>query len=119
MGPATIPLLELRAALVFATGAMLALHLASTFLLRQGIRPVTLLRWEAIYYVLLLAALALPSFRRLFVPAIVLAAVHLSAWLYVEKHPPATPPNRRVLRGVLLFDSAEAVVLAWIIFAIV
>jgi hypothetical protein len=98
---------------------MFALHLATAPLLRRGMRAITLLRLEAIYYVLLLAAMALPAFRKVMVPAIVLGAIHLIAWAYTEKRPAEGTPRPGLLRAVLVFDTAEAVVLAWIAYRIV
>lgn len=111
--------LILRAFLVAATGSMFALHLGTTTLLKHGVRAVTLLRWEIAYYVLLLAAVTLPSFRGLLAQAVVLAVLHLAAWGYSELHPEAGMPRPAVLRAVRIFDSAEAIVLAWILVAMV
>lgn len=111
-------ILMCRAFLVAITGAMFALHLGSKTLLKNGVRAVTLLRWEIAYYALLLAAVTLPVFRGLLVPAVVLAALHLAAWVYVERRRDNRLPQPRVLRAVQIFDSAEALVLVWIVFAI-
>ena len=108
-----------RAFLVAITGAMIALHLASTTLLKHGVKAVTLLRWEVAYYVLLLAAIELPPFRGLLLPGIVLAALHLAAWLYSEAHRDEGIPRSGVLRAVTIFDSVEAIVLAWIVFTLI
>jgi hypothetical protein len=106
----------LRYLLLSATAAMFLLHLATAPLLRRGVRGVTLLRFEIAYYVLLLAALAVPQFRRVMVPAIVLAALHLAAWIYSEIHHEKGVPRPGVLRAVQIFDTGEAAVLAWIAF---
>ena len=107
-----------RAFLVVVTSAMFALHLASTTLLKHGVRAVTLLRWEITYYVLLLGAVILPPFRGLLIPAVVLAVLHFGAWTYSELHREQGIPRPQVLRAVTLFDSAEAIVLAWILIAL-
>jgi len=106
----------LRYLLLAATAAMFILHLATAPLLRRGIRAVTLLRFEIAYYVLLLAALAVPAFRRVLVPAIILTALHLAAWIYSEIHREQGVPRPGVLRAVQVFDTGEAVVLAFIAF---
>lgn len=116
MSPAAI--LTLRYLLVAATAAMFALHLVSAPLLRRGVPAVTLLRWEGAYYVLLLASLLVPDFRRLLIPAIVLAVIHFSAWAYTERRPSTEPPSPGILRAVQVFDATEAVVLVWIAIAI-
>lgn len=93
---------------------MIGLHLCTTVLLKRGVRAVTLLRLEITYYVLLLLTLSFPTFRIVVVPAIVLAGIHAAAWIYSESHRGDKVPSRPVLTAVQLFDSGEAVALAWI-----
>ena len=103
-----------RYLLLAATAAMFALHLASGALLRRGIRAVILLRFEGAYYVVILLALAVPAFRGVMWPALVLAALHFAAWAYSEARPEPGIPRPGVLMAVQIFDWAEAVALAWI-----
>ena len=102
-----------RYLLLAATAAMFVLHLASGVLLRRGIRAVTLLRFEGAYYAVILAALAVPAFRGVLWPAMVLAALHFAAWAYSEARPEPGVPRRSVLMAVQIFDWAEAIALAW------
>ncbi len=103
-----------RYILLAATVAMFVLHLASTALLKRGVRATTLLRLEIVYYALLLTAITIPVLRILLVPAIVLAVLHAAVWMYSEVRRQDGIPSRSVLLGVQVFDSAEAVALAWI-----
>ena len=107
----------LRYILLAATAAMFVLHLTSTTLLKRGVRAVTLLRFEVGYYAMLLAALLFPAFRMVIIPAIALAAIHAAAWIYSELRHAGTL-SRTIMIGVLIFDSAEALVLAGIAFAL-
>ena len=93
---------------------MFVLHLLTTVLLKRGIRAVTLLRWEIAYYGVLLSVLLVPSFRMLVIPAVALAALHATAWLYSEVRHDQRVPGRQMLIAVQIFDSAEAAALAWI-----
>ncbi len=107
-----------RYLLLIATASMFLLHLVSARLLRRGVWAVTLLRWEAAYYALLLAALTLPAFRKVTIPAVVLGALHIAAWLYTEREKPVVL-GERLLMAVRVFDAGEAIVLAWIALAVV
>lgn len=109
----------LRYVLLAATVAMIGLHLCTTLLLKRGVRAVTLLRVEIAYYVLLLVALAFPAFRIVLAPAVVLAGIHAAAWMYSEVNRDNAVPSRPVLIGVQVFDSGEAVALAWIAYGLV
>ncbi len=102
-----------RYLLLIATAAMFLLHLVSAPLLRRGVRGVTLLRWEAVYYALLLAGLVLPAFRRVTIAAVILGTLHVAAWIYTEREKPVVP-GERLLMAVRVFDAGEAIVLAWI-----
>jgi hypothetical protein len=107
----------LRCVLLVATAAMFFLHLGTGLLLKRGVRPVTLLRFEAAYYLVMAATLFLPQFRTVLFPVILLAALHLAGWLYSEMkmtHTNASVVPRNVIVAVQIFDWSEAVVLAWI-----
>lgn len=105
----------LRAVLLGATAAMIALHLITGKLLKAGVRGVTLLRWEAAYYALLLAAVA-AGMREVLIPAVALGAIHLAGWVYGEKKlvHGASALRGNLLIAVQIFDWGEAVALAWI-----
>ena len=103
----------LRLVLLGATAAMFALHLVTGRLLRAGVRALKLLRFEAAYYVFLLAAVA-AGMRELLFPGVLLGAIHLAAWIYGEKKMVGNALSRRVMAAVQWFDWSEAVVLAWI-----
>src|SRR5512140_2449837 len=77
-------LFGIRCALLAATAAMFLLHIVTGVLLRRGVSGVLLLRLEAAYYVVLLAAVTLPAFRSVLIPVVVLGALHLGGWLYAE-----------------------------------
>lgn len=109
-----VAIFTLRVVLIAATAMMFALHLVSAPLLRRGVRAVTLLRWEMAYYALLIAALFVPEFHRVLIPALVLAALHFGTWAYTELRPTTELPSPGLLRAVQGFDSAEALVLVWI-----
>ncbi len=97
------------------TIAMLAVHLLSAWLLRRRwVTAIALLRFEALYYVLLSAYAVLVHTRRLAFAVAILGTIHLAVWVTYEVRRPAAAPSNRTLVAVQVFDWGEAVALLWI-----
>ncbi len=100
--------------LLLYTAAMLAIHVASAWILRRHwISEIALLRFEAAYYVMLVAYAVMVRTPWLVIAVAVLAAIHLAVWaVYEARRPAAAAPSTLV--AVQIFDLGEAFVLAWI-----
>ncbi len=105
---------------------MLALHLLTSLFLgrmrRAGRSAVaSVLRFEALYYAVLLVYVGLSRSIALLLPATLLAAIHIVGLVVTEQRWIAEGSYRRsaVIAGVRLFDAAEALALTWIVYLMV
>ncbi len=115
-----------RIVVLVLTCAMLALHLGtSLFLGRMHKAPMAavsaVLRFEALYYAILLVYVGIGRHVSLLLPATLLAAVHILGLLITEHRWVAQGSYRStaVIAGVRLFDAVEALALAWILWLLV
>ncbi len=109
-----VPMRVFTYLLLLYTMAMFAVHLVSAWILRrQWISEIALLRFEATYYVMLVAYAVMVRTRGLVIAVAVLAVIHLSVWaVYEARRPAAAAPSTLV--AVQVFDLGEALALAWI-----
>lgn len=116
------------ALLLLFTLAMVMVHLTSGRLLRRawsGMAPrwlsvLSIFRFEAMYYVGLMAYVAWQRSRFLLAPLVGMAVLHLAGWALAEARPGwlakagGATARTRILTGVQAFDLAETVVLVYI-----
>ncbi len=100
--------------LLLYTAAMFTVHLVSAWILRRHwISEIALLRFEATYYVMLVAYALVVRTRGLIIAVAVLAVIHFSVWAIYEARRPA-PAAPSTLVAVQVFDWGEAAVLGFI-----
>ncbi len=107
--------------LLLYTFAMFGVHLVGAPLLRRRwVSEIGLLRFEAVYYALLVVYRVVVCTRGLVIAVAVLAAIHFTVWAIYEARRPQGPASRRTLLAVQVFDLGEAVALAgiaWLLLA--
>ncbi len=115
------------------TLAMIAVHLATMALVRRMIAaahprwltPANLVRFEGVYYLALAAFVLWYPDRRLLWPLLVMGTLHVGGWALAEIRPQVLSPSNaggdfdRILCGFQVFDWLEALVLLWIVWALV
>ena len=116
------------ALLLAFTAAMILVHLTSTRLLRRAwadqapgwLSVLNIFRFEGAYYVALMAYVVWQRGRFLLVPLVVMAALHVTAWMLAERrrewlaNAGGEAARARILAGVQAFDLAETVLLVYI-----
>lgn len=115
-----------RIVVLVLTCAMLALHLVTSLLLgRMRRAPMAavsaVLRFEALYYAILLLYVGIGRHAALLVPATILAAVHILGLLITERRwlAQGSYTSAVLIAGVRLFDALEALALTWIVWLLI